>query len=341
MVAIKSHLADNFIKDPQEGTLAYLIYGTDEGRITENAALLGKNWLLKFGDGGELIRIDERNLAENPDLVAIEVRSVPMFGGRSVVRLTATSRIKPELIKELIELKPQNLMIVEAGNLKPGSALRKLFEKSQHAAAIACFPDEVRDIARLIDDELIAKGFELSPAARAMLVASLGADRGVSRQELVKLALYSNGKPQIEIEDILATIGDSSQLAYDQLISYIMAGDAKAALNKLDRLLASGQSCAGLTTVLARHLARLYKVRALIESGRNAMEAVSSLRPPVHFKQRDAMVQQARRLDPANIKKAIHLVQETVWRSRLQSELELTGTERLILILSRLAGARH
>ena len=280
MVAIKSHLSDRTIKTPQKNSLAYLFYGTDEGRIAENAALLAKNWSEQFGDGGEIVRIDERNLADNPDLLAIEIRSVSMFGGYNVVRASLSNRISPAIVKELIELKPQNLLILEAGNLKPSSAMRKLFEKSKLAAAIACFPDEQRDISQLIDEEITSKGYSLSSPARQMLAQCLGSDRGISRQELVKLALYADGKKSIELDDIEISIGDSSQLAYDQLIALIMSGNATQALAKLERLLASGQSSTGLMTMLGRHLARVHKVRAMIEAGKRASDAVSSLRPP-------------------------------------------------------------
>ena len=219
MVAIKSHQADKIIADPPKGTHAFLIYGTDEGRISENAVLLARSWSKKFGDGGEVVQIDDRTIADNPDIIAIEVRSVSMFGGFSVIRLKLGNRIKPDLISELIELKPQNLIILEAGNLKPSSAMRKLFEKSKLASAIPCYPDEARDIAGLIDAELIDKGISISKDARNMLSASLGSDRGISRQELIKLALYAHERQVIEQEDIEAIIGDSSQLAYDQLIT--------------------------------------------------------------------------------------------------------------------------
>ncbi len=340
MVAIKSHQTDKIIKDPPKSTHAFLIYGTDAGRISENAVLLAKNWSAKHGDGGEIIQIDERSIADNPDIIAIEVRSVSMFGGFSVVRLVLSNRIKPDLIKELIELQPQNLIILEAGNLKPSSAMRKLFEKSKNAAALPCFPDEARDITGLIQEELIDKGINISSAARNLLSASLGSDRGISRQELIKLALYAHDKPQIDVQDIEVIIGDSSQLAYDQLITLIMTGQGAAALSKLDRLLASGMTNAGLTTLLGRHLTRLYKLRALMESGRQASDAVNSLRPPVHFKQRDAMVQQVMKLKLPVLKKAIHLVQETVARTRLQSAFERISTERMILILSKMASSR-
>ena len=219
--------------------------------------------------------------------------------------------------------------------------MRKLFEKSKDAAAIACFPDEGRDITRLIDEELIHKDIAISSMARKMLIDSLGSDRGVSRQELIKLSLYAHDKKSIDVEDIEKIIGDSSQLAYDQLISLIMTGNGSAALNKLYRLLASGQTSAGLTTVLGRHLATLYKVRAKMESGLTAKDVVASLRPAVHFKQKDALIAEAMRLKLPVIKKAIHIVQETVARSRQQSMLELTAIERMIIILSKMTTIRR
>ena len=341
MAVVKSHQVDALIKNPKKGTCAYLIYGTDEGNISENASQLAKNWSKKFGEDGDILQITEASLADNPDILAIELRSIPMFGGRCVVRLSLSNRIKPDLIKELIAFDLQNLLILEAGNLKPGSAIRKLFEKSNKTAALPCFPDEERDITRLIDEELISKNFTVSPEARNMLIANLGSDRGISRQELMKLALYADGKNEITLADIDANIGDSSQLAYDQLIALIMAGNGAKALSKLDRLLSSGQTSAGLSTLLGRHLTRLYKIRALMENGRQAKNAISSLRPPVHFKQRANIENQANRLSLPVLKKAIHLVQETVARSRSQSALELISVQRMIMILSTMTAPRR
>jgi DNA polymerase-3 subunit delta len=337
MVAIKSHQADSYLQKLPSDQLAYLIYGSDEGRVSESAHLLAKNWSEKYGDGGELITIDERSLADNPDILSIEIGSIPMFGGRSVVRLKANPKIKPALIGELLALEPQNLLIIEAGNLTPSSALRKLFEKAPNASAIACFPDETRDIARLIEEELTSKGISVSPAGKKLLTTSLGTDRGVSRMELQKLALYAHERSMIDVDDILACVGDSSQLAYDTLVSLTLDGNGPAALSKLDRLMASGQSCAGFNTVLGRHLQRLYKVRSMVDAGREPKDAVQALRPPVHFKQRDAVIAQSTRLTPKALKKAIHLVAETVQRCRLQSDLETVHTERLIMQLSYIA----
>ena len=45
-------------------------------------------------------------------------------------------------------------IVIEAGELRAESPLRKACEKAKNAVAIGCYPDTERDLARLIDEEL-------------------------------------------------------------------------------------------------------------------------------------------------------------------------------------------
>src|ERR1700750_424905 len=85
-------------------------------------------------------------------------------------------------------------IIIEAGELRPESPLRKACERAKTAVAIACYPDTERDLAKLIDDELRLSNLRIAQDARAVLMGLLGGDRQASRNELRKLALYAHGK---------------------------------------------------------------------------------------------------------------------------------------------------
>ena len=50
-------------------------------------------------------------------------------------------------LKALLATPFDNPLIVEAGNLRPNSGLRKLFETHKSAAALPCYSDE-RTLAR-------------------------------------------------------------------------------------------------------------------------------------------------------------------------------------------------
>ena len=68
-------------------------------------------------------------------------------------------RVTAAQLKPLVEGgKLAGSLIVEAGNLRPDDALRALFEKSPAAAAVACFPDEARDLDVVIREVFARPG---------------------------------------------------------------------------------------------------------------------------------------------------------------------------------------
>ena len=52
--------------------------------------------------------------------------------------------------------------MIEAGELRPESPLRKACERAKTAVAIGCYPDGERDLAKLIDDELRASNLRIA-----------------------------------------------------------------------------------------------------------------------------------------------------------------------------------
>jgi len=68
-------------------------------------------------------------------------------------------------------------IVIEAGELRPESPLRKACERAKTAVAIGCYPDGERDLAKLIDDELRVSNLRIAADARASLMALLGGDR--------------------------------------------------------------------------------------------------------------------------------------------------------------------
>ena len=131
------------------------------------------------------------SLEDDPDRIFVELQTAPMFGGRKIVRAAAGRRVTAAQLKPLVEGGDlQGFLIVEAGNLRPDDALRALFEKSPAAAAVACFPDEARDLEGVIREVLAAAKLQITPEARRLLMARLGADRGaVARRDREARAL--------------------------------------------------------------------------------------------------------------------------------------------------------
>jgi hypothetical protein len=103
-------------------------------------------------------------------------------------------------------------------------SLRALFDKSTTGTAVPCYADEARDLSGMITEVLEAARLTISPEAQQQLMARLGADRGLSRSEVDKLALYAAGKGTIDIDDVEAVVGDAAELAMDRVVNAATSG---------------------------------------------------------------------------------------------------------------------
>lgn len=339
MVAIKPQSAQRFLADPDRQMVAFLFHGTDPGLVSERAQRLAKVLSARETPPGELIRLDDADLDGDRDRLGVELRTLPMFGGRKVVRVTTGRIINASLLRELVEAGDlAGLLVVEAGNLKASDTLRAVFEKAPHAAAIACYGDEARDLEGVVREVLDAAGLAITADARALLLARLGADRVLSRAEVEKLALYAEGKAggksAIDIDDVDAIVGDAAELAIDRIVNAAAGGDATAALNELSRALNAGESAQMVVLAVLRHLQRLHAVRAAIDTGAGLDEALRQMRPPLHFKARDAFAAQLRRWTVPMLDRALAATADALKSARLTSVLENVIAERLLLSLA-------
>lgn len=342
MVAVKTHQADAFLKGFERQTAttpsAVLLYGTDAGLVAERALALARRLAERENPPGEILRLDDTSLEDDPGRIAVELQTAPMFGGRKIVRATAGRRITAASLKPLVEGGAlQGFLIVEAGNLRPDDALRALFEKAPHAAAVACFPDEARDLEGMIREVLAAAKLQITPGARTLLVARLGADRGLSRAEVEKLALYALGKGSIEESDVEAAVGDAAELALDRIVMAAASGRTAAAVSECDRSIASGQDAQTVILAVQRHFLRLHRTRSALDAGRTMDEALRQLKPAPHFKQKDAFERQCRDWSLPKLNAALAAIADTAKRARLTSALDSVLAEHLLMDLGALA----
>ena len=170
-----------------------------------------------------------------------------------------------------------------------------------------------------------------------MLLTRLGADRALSRAEVEKLALFARGKDLIEEADVEAAVGDAAELALDRIVLAAGSGRSAEAVMECDRIVASGESAQGVIAALQRHFLRLHRLRSGHDAGRSLDDVMRSLRPPPHFKQKAAIEQQCRDWSLAKLNAALAKIGETAQAARLNSALESTLAEHLLLELGTLA----
>ncbi|MEM7223036.1 MAG: DNA polymerase III subunit delta [Pseudomonadota bacterium] len=285
-----------FAKAPDPAVQAVLVYGADEGMVRERGLALVKSAVEDPGDPFRVALLAGPELKKDPARLADEAAALSLTGGRRVVRVQEAGDDLAELVGAFLKA-PQGdaLLVFEAGDLPARSKMRKLFEGTDKAAALACYRDEGAALAGVIRAALAEAGLEASPDALAYLAANLGGDRQLTRRELEKLALYMGpDAKRIELEDAETCVGDSSLLAFDDLANAVAEGDLDGLERRLARSFQEGGNPVALLRAIARHFQRLHLVAGHRDQGLALGEATKRLRPPLFWKQREPFERQCR-----------------------------------------------
>ena len=290
MVALRGKEIDAFLARPDSGRPIILLYGPDAGLVRERADALLASAVDDPNDPFSLVRLDGDELSAEPSRLVDEAMTVPLFGGRRAIRVRAGSRSFASGIDTLAEMPLKDCRIViEAGELRPESPLRKACERAKTAVAIACYPDGERDLARLIDDELRPSNLRIAPDARAVLTALLGGDRQASRNELRKLALYAHGKGEVSIDDVMAVVADASELKLDPIVDGAFAGRPDLVESEFAKAMIAGTYPGVIISAAQRQAAWLHKSALAVADGTPVSTLLESGYPRLHFSRKGAV----------------------------------------------------
>jgi DNA polymerase-3 subunit delta len=336
MTAVKSADVDRYIAKPNPAQPVVLVYGPDAGLVHERVDALVRASVDDPNDPFALARIESEELSANPGRLADEANTVPLFGGRRAVLLRVNSRhnILPS-VEAVLDTPPRDCrVIIEAGELRKNAPLRALCEKSKSAVALPCYPDNDRDVARLIDEEMRAANLTLSAEARLALTALLGGDRLASRSEMRKLVLYAQGKNRIELEDVAAVVSDAAALSLDGVVDATFAGKTPEVETEFGRARGEGLAAGTIVSAALRQVAQLHKMRLALDEGADMESVMMRGAPPVHFSRRPRVEAALRSWTPARLLRAMSQLAETSLETRRQPALADAIAQRALLVLS-------
>jgi DNA polymerase III subunit delta len=329
-----------FLKRPPDTIAAVLLFGPDEGLVHERGEALTRAVLGGTGDDPfRLTMLTGDTLRQDPARLADEAAALSMMGGRRVIRLRETGdAIAKTLQYVLDQTKPGGLIVIEAGDLAKSSALRKLAEAAPNAAAIACYADSPREIAQLIRDVMAADRITIADDAVEYLTANLGEDRGVTRQELDKLSIFAGPGGRIDLDDAIASVGDSSALVLDDVIYDALDGHAASVEAALSRLFLEGQSAVAILRATQRHAQRLHLAAARVAAGEAADAVARSIRPPIYFKLVDRFRSQLGAWPPERSQRLLKLLLQAELECKTTGYPEETICRHILTLIGRLPG---
>ena len=335
MVALRGKEIDAFLARPDSGRPIILLYGPDAGLVRERAEALLASAVDDPNDPFSLVKLDGDELSAEPSRLVDEAMTIPLFGGRRAIRVRAGSRSFASGVEALADSPLKDCrVVIEAGELRPESPLRKACERAKTAVAIGCYPDGERDLARLIDEELRVSNLRIAPDARAALASLLGGDRQASRNELKKLALYSHGRGEVTLDDVMAVVSDASELKIDPIVDGAFAGRPELVETEFAKAMIAGTYPGMIISAAQRQAAWLHKSALALAEGTSVSTLLEGGFPRLHFSRKPNVETALRNFSPARLASIIDQLATAALDMRKQTSLAAVIAQRALLSIA-------
>ena len=352
MTAIKGRAIKDFVAQRDEKFAAVLVYGPDAGLVRERAARLAGFVVDDVKDPFNALDLTDADIKTEPTRIIDEAAALSFTGGERVIRLRTSGETSSKAITSFLtaldagEVKPNGMVIVEAGELSPRSGVRKAFEKAKRAAALPCYSDTPQDVRALAQEMGRGEDLQFDCDALDLLATLLGDDHALTRSELEKLILYKGPKTlrkmaaSVTVDDIRACLVPGVGDAVDDTAAAAMDGAPRRLADALFKASAAGASPIAVLRALSRQLTRLKAARGHMDDGDSAAAAMKKLRPPVFFAEQRAFESRLYKWQAERIDDAIRMLTDTEIAAKTTGAPQHELVERAAIRLSLMAGRR-
>lgn len=316
---IKGVSIRRFLDKPDKNVGAVLLYGPNESFTHEAAQKLAAWALGKSDDPYAITKLGEDEIKRDSAKLGDALAAQSLLGGPTIVWARVSGKSADESILDALAAiergDPSGYLIVEAGDIGGSGEIVKKFGAAKNAAVIAFY--EETEAERAVYAKALAKELSITfeRDAEDYFLTALPADRGLARKEIEKLALYAHELGRhVNVADLEALMASEAESALDAASLAAAQGKAALAVESLAQIDAlSGVSA---LRALLRRLHQLRDARIMIDGGMNSEEAIAKLRPPVFWKERDAVAAQARLWTS----KKLNAAYDVMWTAEMRSK---------------------
>jgi DNA polymerase-3 subunit delta len=325
----------SFLAKPPDKISAILLHGSDSGLRSSRSQQLAALYSDDLDDVFSVTRISGASLGGEPGKIADAAAEIPMFGTRLVLVKASGTELLDAC--KLLLAKPVRgaMVIIDASDTTTKHAVVKLFESSDIAAAIGCYPDSDGDIRQLAQTIFQQDNVSVDRDGLALISARLGSDHAATRAELEKLVLLAGPGGTLTVETISEALGDSAVLAVDDVADAVANGHVPALSKALRKAWLEEANCVMIIRGCQTYFNQLGMLGYAVHAGQSPQTAVRGLRPPVHFKLQDAFIRHLKNWQPQRCMDMVNRLQdiEINLKSKIIDDRTLTSQSLLGLCL--------
>ena len=275
-----------------------LFYGENQGLKEE----FKKN-IKEANKNNEKLNLLQDEIIKNENLLINEISNKSLFNDKKIIFIDQVNEKILNIIEEMAEDVSDEKIVIFAGNLDKKSKLRSYFEKSKLCGIVACYQDNEITIKKIITNKL-SDYQGLSTQVINFIIQNTGLNRSKVNNEIEKIkSCFLEKKINLEKIDLLLNIKTNDD--FNKLKDEALKGN-KIKTNKLlaDTVFEPENNIYYLNSINQR-INKLYEIEKMKQNNSNTETLVSSLKPPIFWKDKPVLIEQTNKWNENKIKKAL------------------------------------
>ena len=284
----------------------HLIYGNNEG-IKQD--IISNFYTKNFK--GEVLKYDEQDILSNKDEFISSLLTKSLFDTEKLIIVSRGTDKLTTVINELLDRKELGAkIIIKSSNLEKKSKLRNLFEKEKNVICTPVYEDDSRSLNFIINNFLKDYKLSLSQEIKNILIERSNGDRINLKNELSKLKNLSITKKKLSIEDVLKLSNLAENYSVFELSDNYLAKNSKKVSNILNENNYSSDDCILIIRTILNKSKRLLKIRNEVDNNKNIDQVISTIKPPIFWKEKEIVKKQAQSWSTNEVKDIIFKIND-------------------------------
>lgn len=305
----------------------FLFYGENEGLKKEIIESNFKNNYPK-----KTFYYDESEVLNNKSNFFEEILSKSFFENEKLIIISRSTDKITSIIEEILEKKIDDLvLILNSGSLEKRSKLRLLFEKNKKIICTAFYEDNNQTLSSLASQFFRNNKIQISQQAINLIINRCRGDRQNLKNELNKIESFIKNKKKIEISEILQLTNLAENYSVTELVDNCLAKNKNKTLNILNENNYNLEDCIIVIRTMLAKSKRLLKLFQEIKISNNIDSAISSIKPPIFWKDKQIVKDQINKWSHKNIELLIFRINEIELLIKKNSSISLSVLSDFII----------
>ena len=305
----------------------FLFYGENEGLKKEIIESNFKNNYPK-----KTFYYDESEVLNNKSNFFEEILSKSFFENEKLIIISRSTDKITSIIEEILEKKINDLvLILNSGSLEKRSKLRLLFEKNKEIICIAFYEDNNQTLSSIASQFFRNNKIQISQQAINLIINRCRGDRQNLKNELNKIESFIKNKKRIEISEILQLTNLAENYSVTELVDNCLAKNKNKTLNILNENNYNLEDCIIVIRTMLAKSKRLLKLFQEIKISNNIDSAISSIKPPIFWKDKQIVKDQINKWSHKNIELLIFRINEIELLIKKNSSISLSVLSDFII----------